>query len=164
MEGRISPSIRRHIAKRSTGLAKDALVSPSCSPASGKRKIAGRPENLASFGLDRLACRWVRRRVPLYSGAVRIDGIYFWEVKACVPDLAPSAGPFSKVYALKLCSLGSCMRRRRSWGFGRSECGILVDPASSHMLVSKIKPCMSKFTPSYGETANGSLNQSRFLR
>ena len=42
--------------------------------------------------------------------------------------------------------------------------GILVDPASSHMLVSKIKPCMSKFTPSYGETANGSLNQSRFLR
>ena len=40
----------------------------------------------------------------------------------------------------------------------------LVDPASSHMLVSKIKPCMSKFTPSYGETANGSLNQSRFLR
>ena len=41
---------------------------------------------------------------------------------------------------------------------------ILVDPASSHMLVSKIKPCMSKFTLSYGETANGSLNQSRFLR
>ena len=40
----------------------------------------------------------------------------------------------------------------------------LVDPASSHMLVSKIKPCMSKFTPQYGETANGSLNQSRFLR
>ena len=41
----------------------------------------------------------------------------------------------------------------------------LVDPASSHMLVSKIKPCMSKFTLlSNGETANGSLNQSRFLR
>ena len=38
----------------------------------------------------------------------------------------------------------------------------LVDPASSHMLVSKIKPCMSKFILSYGETANGSLNQSRF--
>ena len=32
------------------------------------------------------------------------------------------------------------------------------------MLVSKIKPCMSKFTLSNGETANGSLNQSRFLR
>ena len=37
----------------------------------------------------------------------------------------------------------------------------LVDPASSHMLVSKIKPCMSKYEPcSHGETAYGSLNQS----
>ena len=35
----------------------------------------------------------------------------------------------------------------------------LVDPASSHMLVSKIKPCMSKYKLLYGETANGSLNQ-----
>ena len=35
----------------------------------------------------------------------------------------------------------------------------LVDPASSHMLVSKIKPCMSKYKPLYGETANGSLYQ-----
>ena len=36
----------------------------------------------------------------------------------------------------------------------------LVDPASSHMLVSKIKPCMSKYKLLYtSETANGSLNQ-----
>ena len=35
----------------------------------------------------------------------------------------------------------------------------LVDPASSHMLVSKIKPCMSKYKRLYSETANGSLNQ-----
>uniref|UniRef100_V5H0L3 Uncharacterized protein n=2 Tax=Ixodes ricinus TaxID=34613 RepID=V5H0L3_IXORI len=40
----------------------------------------------------------------------------------------------------------------------------LVDPASSHMLVSKIKPCMSKYMPKQGETANGSLNQLWFLR
>ena len=32
------------------------------------------------------------------------------------------------------------------------------------MLVSKTKPCMYQFTPSYGETANGSLNQLWFLR
>ena len=39
-------------------------------------------------------------------------------------------------------------------------CGYLVDLASSHMLVSKIKPCMPKYKPSlYGDTANGSLNQ-----
>ena len=39
----------------------------------------------------------------------------------------------------------------------------LVDPASSHMLVSKTKPCMSQYTSSYDETANGSLNQLWFL-
>ena len=35
----------------------------------------------------------------------------------------------------------------------------LVDPASSHMLVPKITPCMSKYKSVYGETANGSLYQ-----
>ena len=35
----------------------------------------------------------------------------------------------------------------------------LVDPASSHMLVSKIKPCMSKYKQLYRETADGSLKQ-----
>ena len=39
----------------------------------------------------------------------------------------------------------------------------LVDSASSHMLVSKIKPCMSKFKRLNGETANGSLNQLSFI-
>ena len=37
--------------------------------------------------------------------------------------------------------------------------GNLVDPASSHMLVSKIKPCMSQYESLNGETANGSLKQ-----
>ncbi len=32
------------------------------------------------------------------------------------------------------------------------------------MLVSKIKPCMSKYKLLHGETANGSLNQLWFLR
>ena len=40
----------------------------------------------------------------------------------------------------------------------------LVDPASSHMLVSKIKPCMSKYKLLHSETANGSLDQSIFIR
>ena len=39
------------------------------------------------------------------------------------------------------------------------EARYLVDPASSHMLVPKIKPCMCKYKPLYGETANGSLYQ-----
>ena len=39
----------------------------------------------------------------------------------------------------------------------------LVDPASSHMLVSRIKPCMSKYKHLYRETANGSLKQLWFI-
>lgn len=39
----------------------------------------------------------------------------------------------------------------------------LVDSASSHMLVSKIKPCKSKFKHINGETANGSLNQLSYI-
>ena len=35
----------------------------------------------------------------------------------------------------------------------------LVDPASSHMLVSKIKPCMSQYKFWFCETANVSLYQ-----
>ena len=40
----------------------------------------------------------------------------------------------------------------------------LVDPASNHMLVSEINPCMSKFTLFHGETANDYLNHSKFLK
>ena len=47
-----------------------------------------------------------------------------------------------------------CRSRR-----GDRDESYLVDPASSHMLVSKIKPCMSKYKLLYCETANGSLNQ-----
>ena len=46
---------------------------------------------------------------------------------------------------------------------GRRMTRYLVDPASSHMLVSKIKPCMSKNKPQNGESANGSLNQLLFI-
>ncbi len=41
---------------------------------------------------------------------------------------------------------------------------ILVDPASSYMLVSKIKPCMSKYKQIKSETAKGSLYQLWFHR
>lgn len=38
----------------------------------------------------------------------------------------------------------SRMARPSVFGFVEEEC-YLVDPASSHMLVSKIKPCMCKY-------------------
>ena len=43
------------------------------------------------------------------------------------------------------------------------EYSYLVDPSSSHMLVSKDKPCMSKYKFLYCETANDSLNQLSFI-
>ena len=60
--------------------------------------------------------------------------------------------------------MGLLIRMLRAWALLGSlhmrDDGYLVDPASSHMLVSKTKPCMSKYKPNfYGETANGSLNQ-----
>ena len=51
-----------------------------------------------------------------------------------------------------------------AWGSALSAFSVvasyLVDPSSSHMLVSKIKPCMSKYNPLEGETAKGSLNHT----
>ena len=72
------------------------------------------------------------------------------------------------------CSRGRCGVRARCAGHSsarRRVCprasalqgSYLVDPASSHMLVSKIKPCMSKYKLLYCETANGSLNQLWFI-
>ena len=58
------------------------------------------------------------------------------------------------------CEMGSARRSdgRRSICYcdGDSD-SYLVDPASSHMLVSKIKPCMSKHKLLHSEAANGSL-------
>ena len=62
-----------------------------------------------------------------------------------------------------------CARQGFRISFNAAPCldllegSYLVDPASSHMLVSKIKPCMSKYKHLYCETANGSLNQLSFI-
>ena len=65
-------------------------------------------------------------------------------------------------------ALGKCLIGNISYVTVREICLVkrkrendnLVDPASSHTLVSKIKPCMSKYKHLYCETANGSLYQS----
>ena len=67
----------------------------------------------------------------------------------------PQCGPCSlrRPFQVKLPTVLGRLAIHRLFG------SYLVDPASSHMLVSKIKPCMSKYKQLYGETANGSLNQ-----
>ena len=44
------------------------------------------------------------------------------------------------------CGPSSNVFGRSTGSYSRSD-SYLVDPASSHMLVSKIKPCMSKYKP-----------------
>ena len=68
----------------------------------------------------------------------------------CVAEIA-FATPLYVRFTHASCGRTSVMVRAKSCN--------LVDPASSHMLVSKIKPCMSKYKLLYGETANGSLKQ-----
>ena len=63
----------------------------------------------------------------------------------------------SRFVTAEMCAAG--LLERNAGAPFRWLCTNLVDPASSHMLVSKIKPCMSQYKLLYGETANGSLKQ-----
>ena len=66
----------------------------------------------------------------------------------------------SGAFRLSLCLISGLFKSPlRIFGFRWWHDTNLVDPASSHMLVSKIKPCMSQYKLLYGETANGSLKQ-----
>ena len=82
-----------------------------------------------------------------------------------------TCGAFGRVHARVFPNLVINQVMASLWGFSlgypRGSLGYydsyLVDSASSHMLVSKIKPCMSKYKQLYRETANGSLNQLSFI-
>ena len=50
---------------------------------------------------------------------------------------------------LHITKAGACHMRVDDGRESGSESSYLVDPASSHMLVSKIKPCMSKYKQIY---------------
>jgi len=66
---------------------------------------------------------------------------------------ALSSQSIAAVQCIGVCALGTGL------AFAQRQPTNLVDPASSHMLVSKIKPCMSQYKLLHGETANGSLKQ-----
>jgi hypothetical protein len=82
---------------------------------------------------------WPASRVP-----TRRAGLNCAETGACADSLATLLAP-------------------AGWRLRPPQDSYLVDSASSHMLVSKIKPCMSKYKQTYCETANGSLNQLSFI-
>ena len=76
----------------------------------------------------------------------------------------PKVYIFFRILTLRV--TGNCvgpvvMRQQKQAKVNQSidNCNNLVDPASSHMLISKTKPCMSKYKLLYNETANSSLKQ-----
>ena len=77
----------------------------------------------------------------------------FYFFRRCLWNrVANSKGRSARAASLKVCFLAFFL-------FGLIE-SYLVDPASSHMLCSRIKPCMSKYEHVlYCETADSSLYQ-----
>ena len=57
-------------------------------------------------------------------------------------DGSPTYKRDDELHIMKVCACHTQVDDGRESG---SESSYLVDPASSHMLVSKIKPCMSKY-------------------
>ena len=85
-----------------------------------------------------------------------LRGAFHFTLPGC--DDSFCAWPLSCVSRVRLAS--SCgLSQAALLAHVQWYCTNLVDPASSHMLVSKIKPCMSQYKLLYGETANGSLKQ-----
>ena len=104
------------------------------------------------------------RRLPFGRHALA----RYLSVKVCAPiNCGLGFGPLLHGY-VEYWFAAAGLRLRAPGQPGRAaqveRCGTnLVDPASSHMLVSKIKPCMSQYKLLYGETANGSLKQLQFI-
>lgn len=76
---------------------------------------------------------------PCGEGAVASSNAVISDCAKCYPLLKRSA-----LRCLKVASVSQ--QRHPAWLDAQLN-DYLVDPASNHMLVSKIKPCMSKYMP-----------------
>ena len=120
-------------------------------------------ERLERSGRLAGSCGWLRRALVRFSS---------WACAAVECTVGRSISPVGcfqrALIRARERSLACGLVRRFVWACASRVrllilAGYLVDPASSHMLVSKIKPCMSKYKRLYCETANGSLNQLWFI-
>ena len=110
-----------------------------------------------------LRCVWTAAPRELRGG----KRICRWAVSPGQTGRAPPGAqhPFEWGKGVPTSNLDYSLRRPQQ-GVGRptpANDSYLVDSASSHMLVSKIKPCMSKYKQLYSETANGSLYKLSFI-
>lgn len=136
--------------KHSTRSHPPALASASA-PATVDRAFTGGAEAAAV----RTAPPACRQRPGIPTGGKRMPCAAAWRFVAGAPRRVRSLWPppVAKLFRPETRAVG----RHAAHG------SYLVDSASSHMLVSKIKPCMSKYKQLYSETANGSLNQLSFI-
>ena len=106
-------------------------------------------------------------RHPWKSGAPRASGnvlTYHQRLEElCIQNLNLGAPPVLRIIMIELscrCPIGVEILRNRSSTYNTHN---LVDPASSHMLVSKIKPCMSKCKSTSAKLWMAHYNSYNFL-
>ena len=83
----------------------------------------------------------LRTHVLQPGASARFTSLWFPLVGAEVGAARASLGRWRCGFLALLSGRALCAARGGAWG----SAGYLVDPASSHMLVSKIKPCMSQY-------------------
>jgi hypothetical protein len=124
-QGRVPPPV----ACRPCGLPSEACMPQPSTPASGSGRACGGP----GFGKSAWACWIASRAAPGTLGRSPRARVF---IHSWLVHLLPS--PRGKGSGAPLGS-----RSPRPGRLARGS--YLVDSASSHMLVSKIKPCMSKY-------------------
>ena len=121
---------------------------PSTGAAEARRRAEGVGHSMAASSAQSGAAPWCRTIAKLLCRA-----------NDRLPRERSAAPPVRPGHRRRQPAALAGGRESRGTGVGR----YLVDPASSHMLVSRIKPCMSKYKHLYRETANGSLKQLWFI-
>ena len=146
-------------ASRGWGLASHRVFSSVLCAARGQRVLRGTEWTLcAPIGCVALVARCVRfwRRAGLSDRRACAPNPCLHCARTCCSQRGPvravlrlsceSRGAARGGSSLGRWRCGSCVAvRLRLRSGSRGSAGYLVDPASSHMLVSKIKPCMSKY-------------------
>ena len=111
---------------------------------------------------------WLRFVGSVATVHFRLSSLRFWSLNFSVRLQLLCGGVLVFCRCLGLYAVGKSLPGPKSKFATAGRCdllwqalcvGYLVDPASSHMLVSKTKPCMCKYKRLNRETANGSLNQ-----
>ena len=111
------------------------------------------------LAMPHVCVRGISSRLAILGEAIRRHPLAGWHAGAMRADAATAPGLLRQSYTLRrqdvcvfpLALVPACKthrRRARLLGAARAAAfahSYLVDPASSHMLVSKIKPCMSKY-------------------